>query len=74
MKPPTRPDPFNLKKCLRVAMAMKLMTNKSLAKELGVLPAQICNWRTHGPLPMSRLKSVLKALDMERDPFFKLGE
>jgi transcriptional regulator with XRE-family HTH domain len=65
---------MDLGKSLRVALAMKNMQQKTLAKELDINQRQISNWVASGKFSRESLANICKALDMPVSEFIALGE
>lgn len=65
---------MNLSKSLKVAIAMKGIKHKDLAKELGTTSQQISNWLKSGAIKQSSLPPISRALNLSVSEFIALGE
>ena len=65
---------MDLSKSLKVAIAMKGVKHKDLAKQLGTTSQQISNWLKSGAIKQSSLLPVSNELDLSVSEFVALGE
>jgi len=65
---------MDLSKSLKVAIAMKGVKHKDLAKDIGTTSQQISNWIKSGAIKQSSLVVVANSLGLSVSEFIALGE
>lgn len=65
---------MNLKKSLRIAIAIKEMTQGDLADQAGYSRQQVTNWITRDRIPQPALVKICDVLGMQVSEFIALGE
>lgn len=65
---------MDLGKSLKMALAKREMTQKTLAENLDVHPQQVSDWATSGKITRIRLELICMQLDMNVSEFVALGE
>lgn len=65
---------LNTSKAIRVALAMKEMTQKQLAERMGMHESAISQLVNRASITTDKLKKVADALDMKVSELVKLGE
>tara|TARA_R110002051_G_C8702641_1_gene494593 strand:- start:1423 stop:1620 length:198 start_codon:yes stop_codon:yes gene_type:complete len=65
---------MDLSKSLRLAIAIKGVKHKDLAKQLGTTSQQVSNWIKSGAIKQTSLVSISEALGLSVSEFIALGE
>ena len=64
---------MNLGKRLKIVMAVKEVRSKDLAYQLGVSPAQICNWRRANKFSANTLSRICKCICITEAEFYAIS-
>jgi len=64
----------NIGKCLRVAQAMKSVSNGELAKRFGIQPQQVIRWRKMEDMSFRRIQEIAEYFGMSFDAFIGLDD
>lgn len=65
---------MDLRKSLRVAIALKGVRNIDVAEYLGITPQQITNWLREGNINSQNITKLCAYFEMQASEFIALGE
>lgn len=65
---------MDLRKSLRLAIAIEGIKHQDLAAKVGTSSAQISNWLREGNIKSASVEKLSKALNMKASEFVALGE
>ena len=65
---------MDLRKSLRVAIALKGVRNIDVAEYLGITPQQITNWLREGNINSQNIAKLCAYFEMQASEFIALGE
>lgn len=65
---------INIGKCLRIAQAMKDVTNVELARHFSVKPQQVVRWRNAEDMAIRRMEEIAGYFNMSLIEFMSLSD